>query len=174
MKKKAAARHNENAPEPVRPKRNITLRTATPRDCSPLYDVLIRYFEELKLVYPPPVEAPTMAWGLSIIARGGVVVAVEDDEIIGSVGVEVGQFPWNPATTYLNGVWFYVVPERRAGGTANKLMEAAKNLARKNKMGLRLDNVWGMAPERQDRYREMNGFIYVGGNHVWFPEAAGD
>lgn len=173
MKKQASrARNNENEPEPVI-RHSITIRGAVPRDCTPLYDLLVQYFDGLTLLYPGPVEAPTMAWGLSVIVKGGVFVAEQDGKLIGSVGLEFGNFPWAPSERYLNGVWFYVTPERRQGGTATRLMNVAKDTARRNKCSLRLDNVWGVEPERQDRYREINGFRFVGGNHVWFPGESG-
>lgn len=149
----------------------ITLRPATARDATPLYNLLIRYFEELDLLYPPPLEMPTMAWGLTIVNAGGVIVAEADGEFVGSVGLEIGTFPWNPNVRYMNGVWFYVSPERRKGGCAERLMKAAKEIAARNRMALRLDNIWGVEPELQDRYRQIHGFQYVGGNHVWFPAA---
>lgn len=157
------------APEPV--VHPIVLRTATPRDASALYDVLIRYFEELKLFYPPPVEGPTMAWGLSIILKGGVIVAEQNGEILGSIGLEIGNFPWAPSVSYLNGVWFYVAPERRKGLVAERLMRSAKDTGIKMGLAVRLDNVFGIEPELQDKYRQRHGFAYVGGNHVWFPPA---
>jgi hypothetical protein len=48
-------------------------------------------------------------------------------------------------------------------------MKAAKDIATRNKMMLRMDNVWGVSPKAQDRWRQQNGFTYVGGNNVWFP-----
>lgn len=149
---------------------NITLRQATAHDATPLYDLLIRYFDELKLFYPAPIEAPTMAWGLTIVVNSGVTLAMEGDKIIGSIGLELGRFPWNPTVQYLNGVWFYVAPERRKGRTAERLIAAAKAVGQKNNMAVRLDNIWGIEPELQDRYRQQHGFKYAGGNHVWFPE----
>lgn len=157
-----------NAPKPV----SIGIGAATVLDSVALYHVLIRYFEDMAHFYPPPVRDPTMAWGLGIILKGGVVVAKDNDtgEIVGSVGLEVGHFPWAPSIGYLNGLWFYVAPERRKGGVASLLMKAAKDIATSNKMSLRLDSISGIEPELQDRYRKIHGFQYVGGNHVWFPE----
>ncbi len=158
---------------PAAPKRNIFLRNANALDVVALYRVLIRYFEELKLFYPAPVMEPTLAWGLGLILKGGVTLAIEDNKIIGSVGLEIGHFPWAPTMAYLNGVWFYVTPERRAGGTANQLMRAAKETGMKMNLPVRLDSIWGVEPELQDRYRKIHGFQYVGGNHVWFPKSQG-
>lgn len=170
-KKKAALMAGAGA-APVAPP-TIGIGAATVRDSVKLYEMLLRYFEDMQHFYPMPVEAPTFAWGLAIVMKGGVIVAKDmaTGEIIGSVGLEVGQFPWAPTVNYLNGVWFYVAPERRKGGVANMLMKAAKDIATANKMRLRLDSISGIEPELQDRYRKAHGFRHVGGNHVWFPES---
>lgn len=165
--KKPRVRHSEKS-DGAEKQSHIKIRMARPLDASPLYRVLIRYFDELPMPYPAPDEAVAMAWGLGLIIRGGVVVAEEGGKIIGTVGLEQGVLPWCNVP-YLNGVWFYVAPERRSGGTADHLMKAAKNIAAQNKLSLRLDNVWGVKPEAQDRWRRKNGFTYVGGNNVWFP-----
>lgn len=172
MGKKKAAMLGGTAPAPQPKGTRIGTGAATVLDCVALYEVLIRYFEDMAHFYPPPVRDPTMAWGMGIILKGGVVIAKDLDsgEIVGTVGLEVGNFPWNPSIAYLNGVWFYVAPERRKGGVANMLMKAAKDIATSNKMSLRLDSISGIEPELQDRYRKIHGFQYVGGNHVWFPE----
>jgi GNAT superfamily N-acetyltransferase len=174
-KKKRTDLMGASAPAPATVKApTIGIGAATAKDCVALYHVLIRYFEDMAHFYPPPVENPTLAWGLGIIMKGGVVIAkdMETGEIVGSVGVEVGHFPWAPSIAYLNGLWFYVAPERRKGGVANMLMKAAKDIAILNKMSLRLDSISGIEPELQDRYRKIHGFKYVGGNHVWFPESS--
>lgn len=157
--------------KPVEPAKKlaITTRKAFPADVVALYRVLVRYFEELSFAYPAPVEGPTIAWGLAVIIKNGVIVAEADGEIVGSVGLEVGNFPWAPMEKYLNGVWFYVAPERRKGGTAEKLMVDAKGAAEAMGLALRLDNIFGIEPKLQDVWRERHGFKYVGGNHVWFP-----
>lgn len=173
MGKKKAALLGATAPAPQTAKpASIGIGTATVLDCVALYHVLIRYFEDMAHFYPRPVREPTFAWGLGIILKGGVVIAKDNEtgEIVGSVGVEVGHFPWAPSIAYLNGLWFYVAPERRHGGVANMLMKAAKDIAVSNKLSLRMDSISGIEPELQDRYRKIHGFKYVGGNHVWFPE----
>lgn len=161
-------------PQAQRKPIRIGLRMATALDSTALWHLLVRYFDDLKLFYPPPVMNPTIAWGLSLVMKNQVIVAFDEDtgDLVGSVGLEVGHFPWSPDSAYLNGEWFYVAPERRAGGTADRLMKAAKDMAARNGMALRLDSIWGVAPELQDRYRKNHGFQYVGGNHVWFPPVA--
>jgi hypothetical protein len=151
------------------PDSEITLRAATPRDVIALYVLLKGYFEELRLAYPAAEEAPTIAWGLNVILRQGVIVAEEGGQIIGSVGMEVDSFPWAPLSKHLNALWFYVRPDRRVTDASDKLLRAAQAAAITNNMMLRMDNVWGMRPEAQDRYRRIKGFTYVGGNHVFFP-----
>lgn len=173
MGKRKAAMMAAAAPAPEAAKKpTIGIGMANALDSTALYHVLLRYFEDMAHFYPKPVMEPTFAWGLAIILKGGVVVAkdMETGEIVGSVGLEVGHFPWAPSIGYLNGLWFYVAPERRKGGVANMLMKAAKDIAIKMGLSLRLDSISGIEPELQDRYRRANGFKHVGGNHVWFPE----
>jgi len=175
MTKKKAALLGSAAATPAADRKPIRIATrlATPLDVPALWHLLIRYFDDLKLFYPPPDMNPTIAWGLTMIMKNLVVVAEDLDTgaLVGSIGMDVGTFPWNPEFHYLNGEWFYVAPERRGGGTADKLMKVAKDIAAKNGLPLRLDSIWGVAPELQDRYRKNHGFQYVGGNHVWFPPA---
>lgn len=148
--------------------KNITLRMARAADISPLWGLLSAYFK-MNPGWPEPDENATIAWGLTIIIKGGCILACHGNKLIGSVGVEKGAFQWNPAVGYLNGVWFYVAPEFRKGGTPNQLIKAVKDIAIANKMALRLDNIWGVEPELQDRWRATHGFRYLGGNYGWFP-----
>lgn len=147
----------------------IIVRAATVLDATPLYRIINRYLEENPMGYPPPVPNSAMAWGLALVMKGGVVVAEQDRRLIASVAVEVGNFAWNPGAKYLNGVWIYVAPEHRSGGVGNRLIKAAKDIAKSNNLPLRLDNIFGIEPEVQDRWREMHGFRYLGGNHGWWP-----
>lgn len=150
---------------------NIKIRPANVTDCNAVLVLLARYFEELKLAYPPMDPWDALEWGTGVIRKGGCVVAEVDSQLVGSIGLEIGGFPWATKYRYLNSCWFYVAPERRKGSVATRLVTAAKDIAIANNMALRIDNVFGIEPELQDRYREMLGFQYVGGNHVWFPPA---
>ena len=150
----------------AKPKEKITLRMAKATDVIALYDLLKVYFE-LNSDYPRPVDIETIAWGLTIINAMGAVLAVNSKgEIVGSLGVEQGAFPWNRGVPYLNMVWIYVKPERWRGVVANQLIQAAKDIAAARKMMLRMDNIWGVEADLQDRWRQQNGFKYMGGNHV--------
>lgn len=177
-----AARKNQKTKAPVKPvilndgigvkpvvKVEISIRPANVLDSVALLTILYRYFDDLKFAYPQIDPGDALKWGIGLIQQNLVFLAMDGHTIVGSVGMEVGTFPWNTKFRYFNGVWFYVAPERRAGGTAGRLMKAAKDVAAANAMPLRLDNIWGIEPELQDRFREIHGFKHVGGNHVWFP-----
>lgn len=165
----------KKTPVPAPRKRlEIKLRMANARDIIVLLDLLTVYFELNPGMPKPESDMSLIAWGLGIINRNGCIVAVNnDDDIVGTIAFELGNFPWAPKTPYMNMVWFYVVPERRAGGTANHLIRSIRDIAVRNNMMLRIDNMWGVEAEKQDRYREINGFTYMGGNHVWFPPPPG-
>lgn len=167
--KMADAKAKENAVKSAKPPRQITLRGATAIDCTEIYRCLIRYFEECSMFYPEPVEADTMAWGLGVINKGGVIVAECEGKIIGSVGLELGIYPWNSKVNYLNGVWLWVLPEYRNGSTGVRLIKAAKEVADKNSLGLRLDEVWKYRSFLMGKLKERLGFHQVGGNWVYIP-----
>lgn len=154
---------------PVTPQRVIALRTATGRDVSALYHCLIRYFDECKLYYPPPVESDVMLWGLVIIGQGRTVVAECDGKIIGSVGLELGTFPWNHAQHYLNSVWLFVEPEFRKGYTGIKLIRAAQQIAARSGLPLRMDEVWAYEIDRLATLKQRLGFHRIGGSFAWIP-----
>ncbi len=165
----------KTAQPPKKKQVEIKLRMARARDIIVLLDMLTVYFDLNPSMPKPESEMTMIAWGLGVINRNGCIVAVnQDDDIIGTIAFEIGNWPWAPKTSYMNMVWFYVVEERRAGGTANQLIKAIRDIAVRSNMMLRIDNMWGFEPEKQDRYREINGFTYMGGNHVWFPPPPGE
>lgn len=121
------------------------------------------------MFYPSPVEADTMAWGLGIINKGGVIVAECEGKIVGSVGIELGFYPWNLQSKYLNGVWLWVIPEFRNGSTGVRLLKAAKDVADKNGLAIRLDEIWKYRSFLMGKLKERMGFHHVGGNFIYIP-----
>ncbi len=150
------------------PPDNIVLRMATVLDSTPLFQFLMPYFT-MNPKYGEVDPNAAMLWGISVVAQNQCVVATVGDQIIGSAAYEVHFFPWNPAKRWLNMVWMYVVPERRSGSLANRLDKTMRDIAARNAMPLRSDNIWGIDPERQDDWRRRLGYEYVGGNWAWFP-----
>lgn len=163
-----------NGPHPVASamgKRHIAIRAATAIDNVAIYRLLLRYFEELpkEIPYPRPVETPTVAWILGLIARQGVVVLETEGRIIGSAALEVDRFAWNPMTEHLHGHWLYVAPEFRKGGAGAKLIETVKDVARRNGKNVMVGAIWGYEPELMDRMFAMKGFVRVGSAYLWSP-----
>lgn len=165
----ANAKAKEIVDQTKPPPRVITIRAAGARDATPLYDCLFGYFDECSMFYPPPIEADLMAWGLGVVNKGGCILAECEGKIVGSLGLELGFYPWNHKVTFLNGVWLYVVPEFRNGSTGVRLIKAAKEIADKNSTGLRLDEVWKYRPFLMGKLKERLGFHHVGGNWVYLP-----
>lgn len=162
----------EPEPQPVKPKGKIVIRIARPVDATPLYRCLIRYFEEMDDLYPEPLEAPTMMWGISVVNAGLCIVAQnEEGEIIGSIGLRRECFPFNPSVHCFVTSWFYVVPERRSGSNLGRtLLATAKQIAAKNKVRLMINEVWGYEPEAMQRFMVQEKFHHVGGAFVWRPD----
>lgn len=149
--------------------RVINMRLATSRDLTEIYDCLIQYFKDVAMPYPSPVEKDVIAWGLRVVEQDGVVVAECDGRIIGSVGLELGTFPWNHGARYLNAVWCFVLPDFRNGSTGVRLIEQAKRLADKNGLPLRMDEIWAYRSFLMGKLKERKGFTNVGSNWAYFP-----
>ena len=101
----------------------------------------------------------------NIILVSGAFVAVEDDKIIGSVGVSP-QSPWYSNDKFLGDSWFYVEPERRGGRTAILLKNAVQNLADKTGLDLVLAVFSIVDAERKSKFfaRDMK---FLGGAYVY-------
>lgn len=150
--------------------KQITLRAAHAGDAGALYDVLLDYFSDPSCPWPRPLGLEGEAWVSELCHEGASIVAECDGWIVGSVGLEISNFPWNSQARHLFGHWLYVVPEFRAGGTGRRLIEAAKAVARTNHMNLLMGSIWGYRPEQMNRLMQTMGFRLVGSAYLWTPE----
>ena len=157
------------AQNPARTKHLIALRLARAGDIESLYDMLLAYFDAPGCPYPSPIETPAKEWVAEMCGTGTCVVAESDSRVIGSVALEVCGFRWNPDVSHLFGHWLYVKPAYRSGGTARRLLDAAKDISRLNHMNLIMGSIWGHEPELMNRMMRMAGFKLVGSAYLFVP-----
>lgn len=150
-------------------KRFIRLRAATARDITPLIDLLMHYFEECVMFYPGADVNACVAKGITCIRQGGCIVAESDGVLIGCFAMELDEYWWNPAAKILNALLVYVLPEFRKGATGIKLIEAAQEIARLNKLPLSMTQIWRFEPRLMERLNKRLGFKHVGGTFVYIP-----
>lgn len=146
----------------------IRIREAQPRDVVAIYDLLVHSLKEVDYDVPAPDEGAAITWISGVLIQKATWVADMDGEIIGALGLEASPWPWNPQFLFATNAFFYVRSDRRAGGTALKLKEAAQKRMKGVGMHLILGIMWGGASELKDKLIARGGGEYIGGN-VLFP-----
>lgn len=144
----------------------ITIRKAVGEDVVELANLLKQWLNETDMNYPGYCEY-SMAWLAGFIYNNMVFVAVKGEEIIGTLGLKYSQFPWNNEFN----AWFcdflIINKDNRKNGVAKKLLECSKSLSDTTKLPVFLGIMTGNFATRKDRFLEMSGFKYAGGNFVY-------
>ena len=107
---------------------------------------------------------------IGLARQGNVVVAEVDGQPMGLIALHITSWPWNPNARMLENIHFYVAKKYRRYGIADKLRDAAKDVARRVKLPLHLRMTYGTEPDKLERWGEMGGFSVVGVNLIWTPE----
>lgn len=150
----------------------VEYRKAIASDAVAIMRLLQTYYKEQALDYPEVDENDCMEWILRVIREGISVAAVYQGRVVGSLGVSVYDFNWNKSRKYLLNEWFTVSPKCRSMGIGRELLKKAKqisDLSSKNaeqKIPFMLGVISGK-DKRLDRFVEMSGFQYAGGNFAY-------
>jgi GNAT superfamily N-acetyltransferase len=123
-----------------------------------------RYDDILDIAIPEH-ELPFALHDLLHQAEAGLLIVAEDGGYIcGVLALGIHHWPWNRQQgRFLTNHHFFVEQEYRKGGTAQKLIEAAKVVARARDLPLRIDLMGAGDRETKDRFMQMMGFTYLGG-----------
>lgn len=96
-----------------------------------------------------------------------IIAKTEEGVLVGCLHLHADHFPWNPDIYFLYNALFTVHRDYRKLKIAELLIQKAKKIAE----GARLDlhvNVMGMDKvELKDRFVQMQGARYVGGNLIF-------
>lgn len=121
---------------------------------------------------PAPERPYVLQYGMDLISRGLVYVAEVETTIVGCIMLDTPHWPWNRKAWYLENAHFWIEPTFRKGGTAAKLIDAAKSTAVEMKLPLRLCFTSdGRDADLKDRWMRMQGFKYQGGNFFFHPKS---
>ena len=142
------------------------VRKANGLDLEQLTKLLIGWLEETEFDYPGYCEYSTL-WLADFIYRHVTYVCEVEGKIIGAIGLKTGSFPWNNQIICLFCDFLMVDKEYRKNGITVKLIEEAKKLSKENNLSLHLGLMTGNKTELKDRFLEINGFMYAGGNFVY-------
>ncbi len=146
------------------------VRRAHHDDVSGIYKTLIQALTEARVQLPAPDDPYCRQYTHDLIDQGLVWVAVDPrGQVVGVLMLGWSRWPWtapaNIEAHFLMNEHFWVEPSWRKGGTAAKLLAAAKARARGLGRPLWLDLTYGAdgASEEKDRFVRSMGFGYCGG-----------
>ena len=151
--------------------RPAAVRPAVPEDIVSILTCLRKGLNEV--IHDVPVPEPDLPYAmqamLDLIAQGLVHVTINTNgHVAGLIALSINVWPWvapsNRAGHYLTNIHFWVERPYRRGGTATKLLDAAKETA--DRLGLPLmieGSSGGTEVTLKDRFVRRCGFEFVGG-----------
>jgi len=141
----------------------IEIRRASIFDCSSIYAMLCKMHEEAEFELGAIDSKKLSETVLSVMNSGVVFLAVENDQVVGSIG---GLFTseWWSEEIIFGDLWFYVYKDKRsttAGiGLIKKFIEAG------NGMKIKLGHVYNGDLDRKDKFYESLGLQKAGSTYV--------
>lgn len=127
---------------------------------------LTQMLAETSSLYPQPNDA-LPAWIERVMGSGIVLVVRKEGQIIATAGLEVAHFPWNNEALVLNENWFFVSRPHRSKGTAVEMIKGIKAASDLAKVPVKFDVMCSTDAEKKDRFFEMQGMEYLGGNFIY-------
>lgn len=145
----------------------VMISRATILDHTRILSLLIEWFDEALVDGIPKTCGFTGVWLADLIAKHLVLIATLEDKLIGCIGLRMGYIPWNNEEQLLFNDFLMTSKDARNTGVANKLIEATKDFAKKANVTLFMGHFSGKNPEAKDKYFQLKGFKYAGGNLIY-------
>ena len=145
----------------------INIRFANLFDHSEVLKLCAKWFEELSIDGFPSVCPHSGVWLADLIANHLVFVGELGTKIIGVIGLRVGNMPWNNIEKVLFNDIFMTDIDHRNSGIATMLLAVVKRFASDQQMTLIMGHMTGTNAELKDRYLQIEGFKYGGGNFIY-------
>ena len=105
-----------------------------------------------------------------LAARGHGDLRVAEAILVGVLALDWATWPWNRQKPYLYNQHFWVEPIWRSGGTATRLLQAAKALAQERGVPLLIEtSMLDADTGKKERFIEKNGLQRIGGKFIFTP-----
>ena len=137
------------------------IRKATVLDISSLIFMLSKMHEETELNVPTINSNKLVSKINDILHNGIILVEVENNKILGSIGGMVCTAWWSDEK-YLADCWFYVFPEARKSNIAKSLANDFLTIAKQAKMKARLGHIFSGDVDRKDNFFKSLGLVKAG------------
>jgi GNAT superfamily N-acetyltransferase len=141
------------------------VRKATVLDISSLIFMLNTMHKETKLNVPIINSFKLTNKVNEIIHNGIVLVAVNENKLLGSIGGTISTDWWG-TEKFLSDLWFYVYPEERKSNIAKNLISDFIKIGKEAKLKIRLGHIFSGDLDRKDKFYERLGLVKAGSVYV--------
>tara|TARA_R100000781_G_C4026640_1_gene109114 strand:- start:198 stop:632 length:435 start_codon:yes stop_codon:yes gene_type:complete len=141
------------------------VRKATVLDISSLIFMLNTMHKETKLNVPIINSFKLTNKVNEIIHNGIVLVAVNENKLLGSIGGTINTDWWG-TEKFLSDLWFYVYPEERKSNIAKNLISDFIKIGKEAKLKIRLGHIFSGDLDRKDKFYERLGLVKAGSVYV--------
>jgi GNAT superfamily N-acetyltransferase len=100
-----------------------------------------------------------------IIHTGIVLVAIQDNKLVGSIGGTTSSDWWSEEK-HLSDLWFYVYKDARKSGIAKNLITDFIKIGKEAKVKIRLGHIFSGDVDRKDKFYERLGLVKAGSTYV--------
>ncbi len=88
---------------------------------------------------PAWIDRFALLWVTDVVCRGVVVNATVEGRVVGSIGLALESFPWNPYVQHLRGQWLHVLDNFVDSEVRDALISAAMGAAVEQEAELEID-----------------------------------
>ena len=100
-----------------------------------------------------------------IIHTGIVLVAIQDNKLVGSIGGTTSSDWWSEEK-HLSDLWFYVYKDARKSDIAKNLITDFIKIGKEAKLKIRLGHIFSGDVDRKDKFYERLGLVKAGSTYV--------
>ena len=141
------------------------IRKATVLDISSLIYMLNTMHKETEINVPTINSFKLVNKVNEIIHTGIVLVAIEDNKLLGSIGGTICTDWWSDEK-HLSDLWFYVYKEARKSNIGKNLIVDFIQIAKQAKLKIRLGHIFSGDVDRKDKFYERLGLVKAGSTYV--------
>ena len=141
------------------------IRKANALDISAITYMLSVMHKETEL-YVPTINSHKLVNKVNDIIHSGIVlVATEQNQLLGSIGGTIGTDWWSDEQ-YLSDLWFYVYKDHRKSNIAKNMIVDFIKIGKEANMKIRLGHIFSGDLDRKDKFYERLGLVKAGSTYV--------
>lgn len=142
------------------------VRRAIGTDSGMIGELLRGWLNETDFGYPGVCEYSYL-WLADFIYRYPCFVVEMDGEVVATIGMRLGHLPWNNEVAGFFCEFFIVHKQYRGNGVAKSLIDEVKKMSDETKTPIFLGIMTGNLADQKDKFLEICGLKYAGGNFVY-------